>query len=111
VQPQGIARRHELSLNDSMKLGFLVFLLSVSVASSQQNPIKSLTLTWDANRISDNVTGYCVYELVKSRSVLIGQSKMPRFVIPRKKGKHVYVVTAVSAKGESAPSAPLQVQN
>jgi hypothetical protein len=111
VQPQGIARRHELSLNDRMKLGFLVFLLSVSVASSQQNPIKSLTVTWDANRISDNVTGYCVYELVKSRSVLIGQSKMPRFVIPRKKGKHVYVVTAVSAKGESAPSAPLQVQN
>jgi len=63
------------------------------------------------------VTGYRVYELVKSRSVLIwqgkshsvliGQSKTPRFVIPRKKGKHVYAVTALSAKGESAP---LQVQ-
>jgi hypothetical protein len=110
-QSQGIARRRELSLNDSMKRGLLVFLLSVSVASSQQNPNKSLTLTWDANRISDNVTGYRVYEVVKSRSVLIGQSKTLRFVIPRKKGKHVYVVTAVSAKGESAPSAPLQVQN
>ena len=105
-----------------MKLGFLVFLLSVSVAASQDIPNKSLTLIWDANQISEKVTGYRVYELVKSRSVLtwqsktprrvlIGQSKTPRLVIPRKKGKHVYVVTAVSAGGESAPSAPLQVQN
>jgi hypothetical protein len=86
VQPQGITRRHELSLNDSMKLGFLVFLLSVSVASSQQNPNKSLTLTWDANRISDNVTGYRVYELVKSRSVLIGQSKTPGLSSRERKG-------------------------
>ena len=104
-----------------MKLGFLVFLLSVSVAASQENPNKTLTLIWDANRIEEKVTGYRVYEVVESRSiliwqrksrrVLIGQSKTPRFVILRKKGKHVYVVTAVSAGGESAPSAPLQVQN
>lgn len=111
MQPQGIARRHELSLNDSMKLGFLILLLSVSVAASKEIPNKSLTLTWDASPISDKVTSYRVYELVKSRRVLIGQSNTPHFVIPRKTGKHVYVVTAVSAKGESAPSAPLQVQN
>ena len=111
MQPQGIARRHELSLNDSMKLGFLILLLSVSVAASKEIPNKSLTLTWDASPISNKVTEYRVYELVKSRRVLIGESKTPHFVTPRKKGKHVYVVTAVSAKGESAPSAPLQVQN
>jgi len=110
-QPQGIARRHELSLNDSMKLIVLILLLSVSVAASKEIPNKSLTLTWDASPISNKVTGYRVYELVKSRRVLIGQSNTPHFVTPRKKGKHVYVVTAVSAKGESAPSAPLQVQN
>ncbi len=111
LQPQRIARRHEWSLNDSMKRGFLILLLSVSVAASQDVPNKSLTLTWNANRASDKVTGYRVYELVKSRRVLIGQSKTPHFVIPRKKGKHVYVVTAVSARGESAPSTPLPVQN
>jgi hypothetical protein len=94
-----------------MKLGFLILLASISVAASQGTPSKSLTLAWDANRTSDKVTGYRVYEVVKSRNVLIGQSKTPQFVIPRKKGKHVYVVTAVSAKGESAPSAPLQVKN
>jgi hypothetical protein len=94
--PQGIARRHELSLNERMKLGFLILLLSVSVAASKEIPNESLTLTWDANRISDKVTGYRVYELVKSRRFLIGQSKTAHFVIPRKKGKHVYVVTAVS---------------
>jgi hypothetical protein len=109
TQPQGIARRHELILNDSMKLGFLILLLSVAVAASKEIPNKSLTLTWDASPISDKVTGYRVYELVKSGRVLIGQSDTPHFVIPRKKGKHVYVVTAVSAKGESAPSTPLQV--
>jgi hypothetical protein len=124
MQPQGIARRHELSLNDSMKLGFLILLLSVSVAASKEIPNKSSTLTWDASPVSEKVTGYRVYELVKPptslfglihhaplRRVLIGQSNTPHFVIPRKKGKHVYVVTAVSTKGESAPSAPLQVQN
>jgi len=110
-EPPGIARRHELSLNDSMKLGFLILLLSVSVTASKEIPNKSLTLKWDANRTSDKVTSYRVYEVVKSRRVLIGESKTPQFVIPRTKGKHVYVVTAVSAKGESAPSAPLQVQN
>jgi hypothetical protein len=110
-QPLGIARGHELSLNNGMKLGFLILLLSVSVAASQELPNKPLTLTWDANPKSDKVTGYRVYELVKSRRIFIGQSKTPRLVIPRKKGKHVYVVTAVSAKGESAPAKPLQVQN
>ena len=109
--PQGIAYRHELGLNDSVKVGFLVLLLSVSVAASQEVPNKPLTLTWDASPTSDKVTGYRVYELVKSRRVLIGQSNTPHFVTPRKKGKHVYVVTAVSAKGESAPSTPLQVRN
>jgi hypothetical protein len=105
-----------------MKLGFLILLLSVSVAASKEIPNKSLTLTWDASPASDKVTGYRIYELVESRTfglipraglrrVLIGQSNTRHFVIPRKKGKHVYVVTAVSAKGESAPSAPLQVQN
>ena len=71
----------------------------------------SLTLTWDASPTSDKVTGYRVYELVKSRRFLIGQSKTTHLVIPREKGKHVYVVTAVSAKGESAPAAPLEVRN
>jgi hypothetical protein len=94
-----------------MKLGLLILLASVSIAASQETPNKSLTLAWDANRTSDKVTGYRVYEIVKSRSVLIGESKTPHFVIPRKKGKHVYVVTAVSGKGESAQSAPLHVQN
>jgi hypothetical protein len=105
-----------------MKLRFLVFLLSVSVAASKEIPNKSLTLAWDSNPISDRVTGYRVYELVKPRRVLIwqskathlvliGQSKTTHLVIPREKGKHVYVVTALSAKGESVPSAPLQVQN
>ena len=95
-----------------MKLGFLILLLSVSVAASQEIPNKPLTLTWDANPKSDKVTGYRVYELVKSRRIFIGESKTPRLVMPRKKGKHVYVVTAVSAKGgESAPSTALQVQN
>jgi hypothetical protein len=107
-----------------MKLGFLILLLSVSVAASKEIPNKSLTLTWDASPASDKVTGYRIYELVESRTfpfglihhgglrrVLIGQSNTRHFVIQRKKGKHVYVVTAVSAKGESAPSAPLQVQN
>ncbi len=94
-----------------MKVGFLVLLLSVSVAASQEVPNKPLTLTWDASPTSDKVTGYRVYELVKSRRVLIGQGNTRHFVIPRKKGEHVYVVTAVSAKGESAPSAPLQVRN
>jgi hypothetical protein len=111
MQPAGIARGHELSLNGGMKLGFLILLLSVSVAASQEIPNKPLTLTWDANPSSDKVTAYRVYELVKSRRVFIGQSKTPHFVIPRKKGKHVYVVTAVSAKSESAPSTPLQVRN
>jgi hypothetical protein len=74
-------------------------------------PNKSLTLAWDSNPNSDRVTGYRVYELVKPRRVLIWQSKATHLVIPREKGKHVYVVTALSAKGESVPSAPLQVQN
>jgi hypothetical protein len=100
-----------LSLNNSVKLGLLILLLSVSVSASQEIPNKPLTLAWDASPISDKVTGYRVYELVKSRRIVIGQSKTPRLVIQRKKGKHLYVVTAVSAKGESAPSTPLQVQN
>jgi len=95
-----------------MKLGFLILLVGVSVAASQEIPNKPLTIAWDASPSSDKVTGYRVYELVKSRRVFMGQSKTPSLVIPRKKGKHVYVVTAVSAKGgESAPSTPLQVQN
>src|SRR5437868_11758211 len=107
-----------------MKLGFLILLLSVSVAASKEIPSKSVTLTWDASPISDKVTAYRVYELVKPRAslfgmihhaalsrVFIGETKTRHFVIPRKKGKHVYMVTAVSAKGESAPSTPLQVQN
>jgi len=108
-----------------MKLGFIILLLCVSVAASQESPTKTDTLTWDASPTSEKVTGYRVYELVDShrggpaawfgratrQRVLIGESKAPHFVIPRKKGKHVYVVTAVSAKGESAPSAPLQVRN
>ena len=117
-----IAQDPESGLNYSMRLGFLILLLSVSVAASQEVPNKPLTLAWDANPVSEKVTGYRVYELVKSRRfligpsktshlVLIGQSKTTHLVIPREKGKHVYVVTAVSAKGESLPSAPLQVQN
>ena len=114
LMPRGrkqLARRHELSLNDSMKLGFLILLLSVSVAASKEIPNKSISLTWDASPISEKVTGYRVYELVESRRFLIGQSKTTHLVIPREKGKHVYVVTAVSAKGESAPAAPLEVRN
>jgi len=94
-----------------MKLGFLIFLLSVSVAASQGVGDKPLTLTWDASPTAEKVKTYRVYELVKSDRVLIGETKTPPLVIPRKKGNHVYVVTAVSAKGESAPSKPLQVQN
>ena len=97
--------------NSSVKLRLLILLLSVSVAASQEAPNKTLTLAWDASPKSEKVTGYRIYELVKSRKVLIGQSKTPHFSVPRQEGKHVYVVTAVSAKGESAPSASLQVRN
>src|ERR1700736_5502740 len=72
---------------------------------------KSLTLAWDSNPISDRVTGYRVYELVKPRRVLIWQSKATHLVHCTGQRKHVYVVTALSAKRESVPSAPLQVQN
>lgn len=106
-----IARGYKLSLYDCVKRGLLIFLLCVSAAVSQESPNKPLTLTWDANPKSDKVTGYRVYELVKLHSVLIGETKEPHLIIPRKKGKHIYVVTALSARGESPPSAPLQVKN
>lgn len=68
----------ELTLNCSVKLGLLILLLNVSVAASQEPPNKTLTLTWDASPKSEKVTGYRVYELVKSREVLIGQSNTQR---------------------------------
>jgi len=73
-------------LADIMKRGFLILLLSVSVAAWKESPSESLTLKWDASPISDKVTGYRVYELVKSRRVLIGQSNTPHFVISRRQG-------------------------
>ena len=107
----GIARDHGLSLIDGVKRGFLILLLGVSIAASQAAPKDTVTVAWDASPTTEKVRVYRVYELVKSRRVFIGESKTPHFVIPRKKGNHAYVVTAVSAKGESAPSKPLQVQN
>jgi hypothetical protein len=94
-----------------MRLGIVILFLCISVAISQETSNKPVTLAWDASPKSDKVTGYRIYELVKSGRVLIGETKEPRFVMPRKKGKHVFVVTAVTAKGESAPSKPLQVEN
>jgi len=62
-----LARRHGLSLNDSMKLGFLILLLSVSVAVSQEIPNnrisltafapRSVTLAWDGG---NSAAGYRV---------------------------------------------------
>jgi len=69
-----------------MKLGFLILLLSVSVAASQEIPNKPLALTWDANPISNKVTAYRVYELVKSRGIFIGQSKTPILSSRERKG-------------------------
>ena len=94
-----------------MKLGLLISLLCVSVAVSQESPSKTQTLAWDASPGSDKVTSYRVYELVNSKRVLIGVTKTSHFDIPRKKGKHVYVVTSVSEKGESTPSKPMSVEN
>ena len=119
---QGIARRHEVSLNDSMKLGFLILLLSVSIAASKEIPNKSITLTWDASPISDKVTGYRVYELVKSRRfligqsktthlVLIGQSKTIHLVIPREKGETRLRGHGGKRERRKRAIRPLQVQN
>jgi hypothetical protein len=121
MQQPTIARDWKLSFYHSMRLAFVILLLCISVAASQETSNKPVTLAWDASPKSDKVTAYRVYELVKSRllfigqtksrRLFIGQTKTTRFVIPRKKGTHVYVVTAVSAKGESAPSNFVQVRN
>jgi hypothetical protein len=108
--PFRIARDYQLRLNNGVKVGVLIFLLSVSVAASQGVPNKTLTLTWDASSTTE-VKTYRVYEVVKSDRVLIGESKTTQLIIPRKSGNHVYLVTAVSAKGESEASKPLQVRN
>jgi hypothetical protein len=94
-----------------MKLVFLILLLCVSIAASQSPNKRSVTLLWDPNPTSQNVTVYRVYELVKSHRVLIGESKSPRFEIRRQKGKHVYVVTAVSGNSESMASSPVEIEN
>lgn len=67
----------------------------------------ALSLAWDANPASDQVTGYNVYEHVGSVYNLlatVGPTITTYALVNPTTGPHAYVVTAVNLRGESGYS-------
>lgn len=82
---------------------FFAFVALVCLTACAQARV--VTLLWDPNPLSDQVTTYRVYELVSAGWTLVGESSTPRFEVgERAPGSYEFAVTAVNYWGESLRS-------
>ncbi len=91
-------------------LSLLLFVLSLSGGTA----CASWTIAWDANDPSENVVSYYIYEHVNGSYELAGAipaNPTPTYVINwLMEGTHYFVVTAVSAYGESSYSNEIKIE-
>lgn len=92
----------------------LSLLLMATVMLCLRSNGVALTLFWDANHHEESVIAYRIYQRVRSSYEFIGTATagaLPAYVLPPlPEGVYTFVVTAVSACGESIYSKQLTVK-
>lgn len=84
-----------------MKLLTILTLFLTAIAARA----RSVSIVWEPNPVSDQVTSYKVYELVSVGWLQVGESSVPRFEVgERAPGRYEFAVTAVNFWGESLRS-------